>query len=109
MPLQTIKSIHVHAMFGLALGLITKCNLRRHAPLRKAALITQSLFRLSKEECDENLRKRKHGYHATVMLLEDKFSLPYVLIEPSEQMAKNCSYDVRYPKIQKPTEVEKPT
>ena len=75
MPLNTIKSTHLQGMFGLAQGLASKRNVRRQALLRKGVFISKSLFRLSKDECDENLRKREHGYHATVRLLEDKSSV----------------------------------
>ena len=61
--------------------------------------LSQSLFRLSKDEYDENLRKRKHGYHATVRLLEDKPSvLPYVLsgtIRTNGQELQLMAFDTR--------------
>jgi hypothetical protein len=65
--------------------------------------VSKSLYRLSKHKCDENLRKWKHGYHATVRLLEYKSSiLPYVLsgiIQTNDRVLQLMAFDPKIPKI----------
>jgi hypothetical protein len=65
-----MRSTHLQDMFDLAQGLASKRSLRQQALFRKGVFMSKSLFQLSKDECDENLRKRRHGYDATVRLLE---------------------------------------
>ena len=101
MPLDPLEVIHLSHIFGLEEEQATKAKIKEQALLQKGVLISKSLFRLSRDEEDDNLRKHRHGYHATVRLLGDNSSvLPYVLsgtIHTNGQVLQLMAFDTRQP------------
>ena len=75
MPLDPLEVIHLSNIFGLEEEQATKSKIREQALLQKGVLISKSLFRLSRDKEDDNLRKHRHGYYATVRLLADNSSV----------------------------------
>jgi hypothetical protein len=68
-------------------------GLYQEAVRQKGVLITNSLFKLTRDNKDAEIRAHKRGYHATVKLLGDP---PHHLgdiycQEPSGQMARSCN------------------
>jgi hypothetical protein len=86
---------------GLEEEQATKTKIREHALFQKGLLINKSLFRLSRDKEDDDLRKHRHGYHATVRLLGDNSSvLLYVLsgtIRTNGQVLQLMAFDTRQP------------
>jgi hypothetical protein len=99
MPLDPLEVIHLSHIFGLEEEQATKTKMKEQALLQKGVLISKSLFRLSRDEEDDNLRKHRHGYHKTVRLLGDNSSvLPYVLsgtIRTNGQVLQLMAFDTR--------------
>jgi hypothetical protein len=80
MSLDPLEVIHQSHIFALEEEQATKTKLREQALLQKGILISKFLSHLSNDEEDDNLRKHRHGYHATVRLLGENSSVrPYVL------------------------------
>jgi hypothetical protein len=70
MSLDLPDVIHLSHIFVLEEEQATKTKIKEQTLLQKGVLISKSLFRLSRDEEDENLRKYRYGYHATARLVE---------------------------------------
>jgi hypothetical protein len=99
MSLDPLEVIHLSHIFGLEEEQATKSKIREQALLQKGVLVSKSLFRLSRDEEDDNLRKHRHGYHATVRFRGDNSSvLLYVLsgtIRTNGQVLQLVAFDTR--------------